>query len=197
MSATNTFYTPRHILDHIVRPTLAYLALPHGEINGPAERLIISTGAHESLGFTRVYQMGKGSLLNFKAPALSFWQIEPTTARDLWERYVVRRFSSSLAIKLQSLVFTDRSTGAIPLEPTAIVLRQLAINHPLACAIARLKYFDSSFSFVYAPTPEYLASLWKRYYNSPQGAGTEEEFIENYREYVEPLYANDDTSKNS
>src|SRR4051812_1862397 len=128
MSTTTTLYTPHYVLNHIVRPTLAYLNLPRAEINGPSERLIIATAAHESLGFTRVYQMGSG-------PALSFWQIEPVTARDLWNRYVIPRFSSSLAIKLQSLVFPDRSNNVF-LQPTDIMLRQLAVNHPLACALA-------------------------------------------------------------
>lgn len=186
MNATTstTLYTPRYVLDHIVRPTLAYLNLPHAEINGPSERLVISTAAHESLGFTRVYQIGTG-------PALSFWQIEPVTARDLWERYVIRRFSSSLAIKLQSLVFPDRSrSGApIPLQPTDILLRQLAINHPLACAICRLKYFDSAFTFPYTLTPQDCARIWKKYYNSDDGKGTIDEFLENYETYVAPLYA--------
>ena len=185
MSASTTLYTPRYVLDHIVRPTLAYLNLPRAEINGPSERLIISTAAHESLGFTRVYQIGKG-------PALSFWQIEPVTARDLWNRYVIRRFASSLAIKLQSLVFPFRSE-TVNIQPTEIVLRQLAINHPLACAIARLKYFDSAFTFAKNPdlAPASLAQLWKKYYNSEQGKGTIEEFLENYDEYVAPLYATD------
>lgn len=186
MSASTTLYTPRHVLDHVVRPTLAYLALPHAELNGLSERLLIATAAHESLGFACVYQMGSG-------PALSFWQIEPFTARDLWQRYVIARPSSLLALKLQSLLFPDRYiTSGIPIsfQPTDTVLRQLVINHPLACAIARLKYFDSSFKFpnVDSCRPEDLARIWKKYYNSEQGKGTEEEFLENYREYVEPLY---------
>jgi hypothetical protein len=181
MSASITLYTSLYVLDHIVRPTLAYLNLPRAEINGPSERLIIATAAHESVGFTRVFQMGSG-------PALSFWQIEPVTARDLWNRYVIRRFSSSLAIKLQSLVFPDRNSAVI-LSPIDIMLRQLAINHPLACAVARLKYFDSSFTFqdeFYRP--EALARIWKKHYNSFEGKGTEEEFLENYHEYVTDLY---------
>jgi len=188
MDTSITLYTPRYVLDHIVRPTLSYLALPHSESGGSCERLIISTAAHESLGFTRVYQMGNG-------PALSFWQIEPFTARDLWSRYVIRRFSSSLAIKLQSLVFPVR----IPVQngidlvsgPLDTVVRQLAINHPLSCAIARLKYFDSSFNFPESPailSPAELARYWKKYYNSEQGKGTEEEFLDNYETYIAPLY---------
>lgn len=186
MSSPAALYTPRYVLDHIVRPTLAFLALPYAEIRGPSERLIISTGAHESLGFTRVHQMSNG-------PALSFWQIEPVTARDLWMRYVLRRFSSSLAIKLQSLVFPDRSSSGIPpLQPTDVLLRQLAINHPLACALCRLKYFDSSFVFGDTGTsikPVELARIWKKYYNSDDGKGTIEEFVESYENHVAPLYA--------
>lgn len=193
VAATNlthtSLYTPRHVLDHIVRPTLAYVNLPHGEISGPSERLIISTAAHESLGFTRIYQMSNG-------PALSFWQIEPATARYLWSRYVLDRPSSSLAIKLQSLVFPVRLTlpnGGIPissLSPTDAMLRQLAINHSLACAIARLKYFDSPFQFQETDLdkPADLAGLWKKYYNSLVGKGTIEEFLENYETFISPLY---------
>jgi len=29
--------------------------------------------------------------------------------------------------------------------------------------------------------------MWKKYYNTPLGAGTVEEFIENYKKYVLPL----------
>lgn len=180
-----TLYTPRFVLKHVVRPTLAFLNLPFPDIAGTSERLVFSTAAHESMGFRRVYQVGTG-------PALGFWQIEPVTARDLWTRYVIGR-TSPLALKLQSLVFPDRSRAAgvpLPLQPTDVMLRQLAINHPLGCALCRLKYFDTPITLdentIKAPAD--CARVWKKYYNSEQGAGTIQEFLENWEEYVAPLY---------
>jgi hypothetical protein len=182
-----TLYTPEYILHHIIRPTLSYCEFPQSSPGSSYEHLVFATGAHESLGYTQIYQMGGG-------PALSPWQIEPLTARNLWTRHVIGR-TSPIGLKLSSLVFLQRSISPsnmvlIPLNPTDNMLHQLATNFPLACAICRLKYYDSPFVLRPADdlTPNDYAQVWKMYYNSLKGKGTVDEFLSNYREFVAPVY---------
>src|SRR5687767_12554256 len=69
----------RQLRDLVVRPTLAELGLPGGEV---AERLVMGTAAQES-GLRYLKQVGGG-------PALGLWQMEPATFADLWKRMPVR-----------------------------------------------------------------------------------------------------------
>ena len=51
-----------------------------------------------------------------------------------------------------------------------------------ATVFCRLHYFRVS-----SPIPKDLegqAGYWKKYYNTPRGAGTTKEYVDNYRKYV-------------
>jgi hypothetical protein len=156
---------PRQLRDFVVRPALAALGLPGGE---PAERLVMGTGAQESAGFQYIHQLGKG-------PALSLWQIEPETAKDAMDR-----------------VSGDLFRRLIRYGPGTIsVLECLPGNLYLGASLCRLVYYLKPFRLEALGNgePEALARVWKRYYNSPAGAGTEAQFLVNWDRYCREVYA--------
>lgn len=161
---------PLQLRDYVVRPALATLGLLGGE---PIERLVMGTAAHESDGFRYIHQLGKG-------PALSPWQIEPATATDAVERCT---------------------------EKTQLVLRGLGLPSPhsedwlewgkflpgnlyLSAAMCRLIYYYKPFRIeeLGKGEPENLARIWKRCWNTVAGAGTEAQFLANWRRYLGDLY---------
>jgi hypothetical protein len=65
------------------------------------------------------------------------------------------------------------------------IAEDLVRNDKLAICMCRVKYFQ-----VKEGLPSDLegwARYWKKYYNTPLGKGTEEDFIRDYKEYEEPL----------
>ena len=50
--------------------------------------------------------------------------------------------------------------------------------------MCRVHYYRVSEALPEENDIEGMARYWKKYYNTPLGAGTEEEFIHNYKEYM-------------
>lgn len=160
---------PRQLRDCIVRPTLVALGLPGGEV---AERLVMGTAAHESGGFRYIRQVGGG-------PALSLWQIEPATAEDAWDRCGEARRNA-----LENL-----GVGyPVRLEWEDVLPGNLYLGAALCRLIYYLKPFTMSGRSSKSATPEDLAAIWKRWWNTEEGAGHPEQFVQAYRAYVYPLY---------
>lgn len=157
----------RQLRDLCVRPALAALGLPGGL---PMEKLVMGTAAHESDGFRYIHQLGKG-------PALSLWQVEPATARDALDRAPLR----------QVAIMTELAGGTA--YPGGII-SQLPGNLYLGAAMCRLVYYLKPFKAadLYNGETGALAVIWKRWYNSPLGAGTEGKFIENWQRYCAEIY---------
>jgi len=153
---------PRQLRDLVVRPALASLGLPGGEV---AERLVMGTAAHESDGLRFIHQLGQG-------PALSLWQIEPATAKD--------------ALARAAAPLCARITGFVP--PASTVIDDLPGNLYLGAAFCRLVYYMKPFKMPARATAEELAAAWKKHWNTDRGAGTPEQFLRHYRELVAPLY---------
>jgi hypothetical protein len=151
---------PRQLRDLVVRPTLAYLGLPSGEV---AERLVMGTAAQESK-LRHIHQLGRG-------PARGLWQMEPATFRDLWDR------RGKLALKLEALS---------ALEPDPV--DQLIGNLYLGCAMCRVHYYMRPFNMPTTATVHDLGAIWKQHYNTVKGKGTVEEFVGNYRALLAGLY---------
>ena len=150
---------PEILRDHVIAPVLKYMDMHSVE----AENLLLGTAAQESQMGRYIHQLGAG-------PAKGVWQMEPTTESDIWENFITYR--DDLDAKMRMMLPPQPVPGTSPL------LHNLAYS----CAMARLQYRR-------APEPlpdtvEGMASLWKLRYNTPQGKGTEEEFIENYHRYV-------------
>jgi hypothetical protein len=152
-------HLPGQLLDYVVRPALAALNLPG---NSRAEEMLVMGTAAKESGFDAIRQIGGG-------PALSLWQIEPATARDALER------ASPAALK-GLMRFAGMGGGMA-------VIEDLPGNLYLGAALCRLIYYLKPFAMPTTPTPAALAYIWKQFYNSPQGAGTEAEFLESWRRF--------------
>ena len=157
----------RQLRDHVVKPALAALGLPGGL---PMEKLVFGTACHESDGFRYIHQLGKG-------PALSLWQVEPATAKDALDRAPLRL----------AAVMTELAGGTA--FPNGII-SQLPGNLYLGAAMCRLVYYMKPFNLAILEDGNIwaLAACWKRFYNSPLGAGTEGQFIRNWDKYCAEIY---------
>lgn len=80
----------------------------------------------------------------------------------------------------------DRLIKGLFLEIKDITFEMLEHNDPLAIVIARLKYWTIPEAVPSARNLPAIAAYWKKYYNTPLGKGTEEQFIENYNALVVP-----------
>lgn len=127
-----------------------------------AEMLLMGTCAQESgMGKWR-RQLGGG-------PALGVMQMEPGTFRDIVDNYL--RWRPELLERVMEVSGVDR-----------LEAEDLESNDRLAVCMARVHYARVS-----APIPGDLpgqARYWKRWYNTPRGKGTVEEYVENFKRYV-------------
>ena len=142
----------------VVEPTLRRI-----EMHSPAaENLLVGTAIQESR-ITYLRQVGGG-------PALGLFQMEPATYDDI-ERYLARR--TDIAARLTPLR-SDWPSGA----------DQLVGNIPYAVSLARVKFWMDPNPLPAANDIDGLGATWKRVYNTAGGAGTAEEWAENYRRYA-------------
>lgn len=132
-----------------------------------ATNLILGTIAQESRFGTYIKQLGTG-------PALGVCQMEPNTFKDISDNYL----KGPLMSKRLKLKMTIGSKCGVHNWRA----KEMVHNLKFAIALCRVHYLRR---------PEALptdlvgyAAYWKRYYNTYLGAGTEEEFIRNYKEYV-------------
>lgn len=125
-----------------------------------AVNLLLGTAAQESHFGTYLKQLKSG-------PAKGVFQMEPATFKDIVENYV--RHRPKLVSYLSSV-------------STTFEAEEMVWNIKMAAVMARIHYLR-----VPKPLPTDLsgyAAYWKKYYNTYLGAGTEEEFIHNYKKYV-------------
>lgn len=142
----------------VIRPVLTRLDLKDGRA---AEELLLGTALQESrLQYLR--QLGKG-------PARGVFQMEPATHDDIWTNYLA--YNVDLATRVNGLSL--RATGD---------MHQVEANMYYACAMARVHYRRVPAKLPEQGDLEAQADYWKQYYNTFQGAGTVEEYIENYQE---------------
>jgi hypothetical protein len=167
---------PGQLLKYVVRPSLQALGLPGGVL---AEKLVLGTACQES-HLQYLHQLGKG-------PALSLWQIEPVTAMD-----TLRRAPTTALDRLEGMV-----PGVLPLQSRGTLLGplidQLPGNLYFGAAMCRLVYYMKPFSGWALPAyisdrlrtseMDWCAGIWKRWYNTPKGAGTETEFLANWKKF--------------
>jgi len=128
-----------------------------------AVNLILGTIAQESAFGKYRKQLGSGI-------ALGICQIEPETFNDCIENYLNFRHELKRKI-LETCDISDFNSS------------DLYLNDRLSICIARVKYMRNS-----EPIPNTLegyAKYWKKYYNTELGKGKVEEFIENYKLYVD------------
>jgi len=146
----------KHQLRRLISETLQEIELYSEE----AVKLLMGTAAQESGLGTYLRQLRNG-------PALGIFQIEPATFKDLFENYLFKKPD----------LFNKVKTFAIELEAEEMVW-----NLKFAIVMARIFYLRMPGSL--PTTLNGMAKYYKQYYNTPLGAGTEEEFINNYKKYV-------------
>jgi len=134
------------------------LALQHIDLDSEdARSLIYRTGKAES-GYRTLQQYGGG-------PALGFFQVEPNTAIDIWDNYVM--FRPKYRDKLYTLGFDDGTLEFCLLS-----------NIGLQVVFCRLHYRRVPSALPSKDNLEAQAKYWKKYYNSHLGKGTIHHFME-------------------
>lgn len=141
---------------YVIVPTLARLGL----YSDAAVNLLLGTCAQES-------QMGT-YLKQINGPALGIYQVEPATHKDIFDNYLKYK-PDLLGIVLSLGTYNDNS---------------LITNLAYATAVARIKYLRAPDKLPDDNDVTGLANYWKKYYNTPLGAGQPQEFINNYRKYI-------------
>lgn len=144
--------------DLILRPTLVGLGL-HSQA---AENLLLGTAVQES-GLRKIKQWPTG-------PALGVYQMEPATHDDHYETYLA--YKPDLKFKVLAFSFADGLPDA----------SELIGNLYYATAMSRVHYFRRPEPLPGADDIEGLAGYWKEHYNTFEGAGTTEEFVERWNE---------------
>lgn len=153
-------------LKKIVIPVLDLVGLN----NGASARLLYGTCAQES-------KMGKyrrqiGYSMKSTKGAFGIFQMEIFT-----HNYLVTKFLQNH----EELKGKIRSLYNLELTPT----ENLMLNDRYAVAMARLKYYSCPFAMPEENAPiEQLAHIWNKWYNANAQHGTDEEFISNYRKYI-------------
>jgi len=142
----------------LVENTLKQLELYSEE----ATELLLGTSAQESAFGRYRRQLGNG-------PALGIFQMEPNTFYDICINFLA--YKTDLRIKIMKI------SGVEKLDA-----KDLETNDILAACMCRVHYLRQKGAI---PTNlEGWAAYWKKYYNTPLGRGTEQEFITNYKKYV-------------
>ena len=160
MMDEDKFGMARSVLVESIRPALTALAA--GGL--AAEQLLLGTAIQESLLIARE-QIGGG-------PALGLFQMETATHDDCWSSYLTFRNDVGNRVK-QTL-----DAGQQPSAPT------MKMNDRYAAAMCRVRYMRVPAALPIANDIEAMANYWKTHYNTPQGAGTPEEFLTKWPQYV-------------
>jgi hypothetical protein len=145
-------------LKDLVTKTLIAINL-HSE---DAVNLVLGTIAQESAGGKYLRQLGSG-------PAVGICQMEPFTFNNHIKNYLAHKPDLKEKIKW--------FTGIDQFKVT-----YLEWNLALSIAMCRVHYLRRP-----EPLPstiEGYAKYWKKWYNTYLGAGTETEFINNYKKYL-------------
>lgn len=146
----------RQFRDYIAVPALERI----GAYSRSAEQLVMGTGLAES-GLFFIQQIGRG-------PARGFFQMEPATHDDIWANYLRRRLD--LLNNLKGLLIRDMDLH-----------EQLQGNLFYTAAMCRIHYMRFPEPLPAPGDWPGFAAYWKKYYNTPAGAGTIEGFLQKAR----------------
>ena len=148
----------------VIQPALSEIEL----WSPAAEELVLGTAIVESrLSFIK--QLGSG-------PALGLWQIEPDTHRDVYDNFLDYReglYDQVIGLSAPGQTFEENLTS----------------NMQYGAAICRLCYYRAPEALPDEGDLKGQARYWKRYYNTPLGAGTEGKYIAEVEEALRNSYA--------
>lgn len=149
----------------IIQPVLHYL----GAHSPSAEEIVIGTAAQES-NFHYLDQLDNPGQI-ILGPGIGIYQMEQFTHDDIWENFL--KYHTELSAKIMLL------KGNLPAE-----LHPLLGNLFYATAMTRMQYYRQKSALPAATDLMGLAHYWKQYYNTASGKGTVDEFVSNYKLYV-------------
>jgi len=156
----NKFELARKVLLEAIRPALAALAAGGLAV----EQLLLGTAIQESLLIHR-QQLGGG-------PALGLFQMETATHDDCWNNYL--KFRTRLANRVKQTLDPGQEARATLMK----------VNDRYAAAMCRVRYMRVAAALPAGNDIEAMANYWKEHYNTPLGAGTPEEFLSKWPQYV-------------
>lgn len=149
---------------HIIRRGLTPI---QGASSQEAVELLMGTAAQES-------HLGR-YLFQIKGPAKGVFQMEPATEQDIWNNYLQFRPPLSQAVTVV--------TGAGGPDSWT-----LTIDLSYQIVMARMHYLRVAEPLPAVDDLEGQAQYWKKYYNTPSGAGHVDEYVQNYNRYVRGGY---------
>lgn len=144
--------------EYIIRPALTVINAQ----SVAAEELVLGTALQESR-LIYIKQLGNG-------PAMGVFQMEPATHDDIWNNYLA----------YQDELRADVMTLAAPNGGDHPSANEMIGNLWYACAMCRVHYRRVADPLPQAGDVPGMASYWKEHYNTHLGAGTEEEYEENW-----------------
>ena len=149
---------PAQLRQFVIDPSLKTIGL----YSRVASDLVLGTAMHESM-LQYLHQLRS-------SPALGLWQMEPATHDDCWTNFL--QYHPGLATDVSSLSGGKHSPDL------------LIGNLYYASAMCRVRYFRSSESLPATSYPLLLAQYWKSIYNTPQGAGTVQQALQQFADAV-------------
>ena len=155
-------------VESLVKQTCSLLGSKYA--SDDAVRLVVATGIVESR-YEYIKQMGDG-------PARSFWQVEAATAVDNLAHYLKHR--PKLMQKCADASYVDLKHWQNFDEK----IWEEILEKNIAAGIihCRLKYWRVPKRM--PNTIEGMSIYWKKYYNTEQGKGNPEHFIDACRKYL-------------
>lgn len=151
--------------EYVIRPALNAIGL----WSQAAENLVYGTGLIES-GYMFLDQTTPGP-----GPAYGFWQMEAPTHHDLWMNYLKYQ-----PAPLRKLLVMMAGCGLETPPP----VETMHGNMFYAVAMCRLQYRRQDAPLPGAEDAAGLAAYWKKFYNTPLGAGTIAKAIPQFRQAV-------------
>ena len=143
----------------IVRPALKNIGL----FSESAAQLVTGTAVTES----RLKY-----LKQIKGPAMSVFQIEPSTHDDIWDNYI--QYKPELKRRMWELA-----------APGLELIETLTGNLHYGAAMCRVFYRRIPTALPNAGDVEGMAVYWKKYYNTHLGKGTVEKAIPHFRSLID------------
>lgn len=156
---------PNQLMDNIIVPALVVV----GADSESARELVLGTAIQESR-LTYLRQLPRqvnGQMV--QGPAVGLWQMEPNTHDDIWTNYLAYR--PDLAEALNSLAAPANG------HPSS---NELIGNLWYGAAMCRIHYRRVSDPLPEQGDYEGHAAYWKEHYNTFEGAGSEEEYLDNW-----------------
>ena len=142
--------------DYIVTPTLKEL----GYYSLSARNLLLGTAAQESQLGTYIHQINGN--------ALGIYEMKPKTHKDIWENYL--NYNPKLSEQIIKMII-DKTVFAY----------EMMFNLKYATAMCRIHYLRVPEKLPAHDNIYQLARYWKQYYNTLEGKGWAQQFIDNYK----------------